>query len=267
MAQHKKDQEIEVSESLTKIYTPFLGDDSRRLIGQYMALITKIPDFNVWSNNPQILGEYIKLGLSHFWDGWAKNVLSYQVENLKYEEPLELEVVDHKKFLPPSYTTPRVQLDLNSGEFDKLIAINGKLKFKFNIDILERDLLWLYFRYRQTDPTLVVEIEKFDHLLLNYIENNFKNVKNEFSNYLISGNIPLLIRDEIKKQLRYIDQIAIEDRKVMMKIPVEINISPFALVYLKNKRIMEDQLLKEVATSEQFQSIKRIDAMATEPNK
>lgn len=258
-----KSTEYELSESMQNIYSPYLGDEGHRLVGQYIALVTKIPDFNVWTDNKKILGEYIKDGLDHFWDGWSKRVLKNQSSNLKYEEPLTLDVVDHKKFLSPINARPKVQLDLNSGEFDKIISINGKIKYKFDVEILDRDLLWLYSKYRQIDPTLKEEIALVDNLLTQYIEKNFSRIKSEFSNYLISGEIVNLIKDEIKAQLRFISTIDVEENLKILSIPIEINISPFALVYLKNKKIMQNELLEEKAVNEQFMSIKRIDSMAT----
>lgn len=256
--------ENELDDSVKQVYANYLDDESYRLIGQYIALITKIPDFNVWTDNKQILGEYIRDGLEHFWDGWSKKVIKNQVENISYEEPLVLDVVDHKIFLPVMKSKPHVQLDLNSGEFDKVIAINGKIKYKFDVEFLERDLLWLYFKYKNVDPSDVEENQLLDNLLTQYINKNFSRIKSEFSNYLISGDIVNLIKEELKNQLKYIVNIDLQDSKELIKIPVDINISPFALVYLKNKHIMQGELQAETATNDQFKSLNRIDAMASE---
>lgn len=261
---NKKDLEGDIDISLSSIYDPYLGNESKRLIGQFLALITKIPDFNVWTDNPTYLRDYMKYGIINYWDEWSKYVAQHLIDNNSYEEPLKLQVVPMEIFLDKTKIAPKVILDLNSGEFDESVAINGKIKFKFQIEVLDRDLVWLYFRYQQTLPTEKEEIEKFDKLLRAYVEKNYKKIEDEFSSYLISGDLISLISQEIKAQLIYIkaDDYKIENK--MIKIPIEVNISPFALIYLKNKRIMEEALQEEIAKNKQFKSLKRVQDMALE---
>ncbi|EQC46319.1 hypothetical protein [Bacteriovorax sp. Seq25_V] len=263
----KKDDEFEVDQKITKIIQKYSGFEGSRMLGQFIALLTKIPDFNVWTDDAKLLDEYMKFGLDHFWDGWAMRTVKHLENNLMYEEPLELEVVDHNLFLDPEDFKPRIELDLNSGEFDKSVAMKGKITFNFDINILDLDLAWIYHGYREINHEDKEALEKLDNLIKQYVIKDFKLIKKEFESYIIDGDLVDLLVNEIKDQILFFRNMNLKMERKLVSIPVNVNVSPFALIYLKNKRVMDEANQKEIARDEQFEAAKRIDSMALEPNK
>ena len=262
-----KDDEFEVDPKVTKLIGNFSGAEGNRMVGQFISLITKIPDFNVWTDNSNLLDEYMKLGLDHFWDGWAHRTIKHLENNLIYEEPLELEVINHQLFLSPDSFSPRIELDLNSGEFDRSVAINGKVRFSFFINILDQDLAWLFYGYREIAHDDKEALSKLDNLIKQYVIKDFKLIKKEFESYIINGDLVDILVNEIKKQIIYFRYMDLKIEKKLVSVPVNVNVSPFALIYLKNKRVMDEANQKEISRDAQFESAKRIDSMALEPKK
>lgn len=266
--EYKSETEPQLDDDYKTLFEKYKGDEINRIKGQFISLITKIPDFNVWTNNKEILGEYLRMGMDHFWDTWAKKNLERLVKDINYEEPLVLEAVDKKIFLNPYVFSPRVVFDLNSGEFDRTVAMNGKLKFKFDVKFLRKDLEWLFHAYREVDLYNKEAVKVLDNRLKFSVEKDYEKYRSLFSAYIIKGEFLDYIWKEIKNQLLFFNKFDTRNKEQKyFNIPVEINISPFAIVYLKNKHIMQRGVAIEKTKDTQSKLQKRIDVMAEKSKK
>ncbi|EQC51367.1 hypothetical protein [Bacteriovorax sp. DB6_IX] len=263
----KAEDEPELASQYKEVFNEYSGDKETRLISQFVALITKFSDFNVWTDNKTILTQYLKSGMEYFWDTWAKQTVDKRVQNLSYEEPLVLKVVDRDLFLNPREFKPHVIMDLNSGEFDEEISINGKLRFRFYIEIPKNDMKWFYFEYRD-ENNLAEQIKRIDQRLQYYVEYSYAKFKDKFSSYIIKGDLTEHIAKELKMQINEIKTINMDHFKGnMVRIPVDVNVSPFALIYLKNKNLMRYYLDREKKRHKDFELQNRIDSMAEKSKK
>jgi len=263
----KSEAEPELDSQIVELMKEYSDDNSNRLISQFIALITKTSDFNVWTEDKALLTNYLKSGMEYFWDTWAKRTLKERTQNLSYEEPLVLKMVNRDLYIDVRKFSPKVVMDLNSGEFDEEVSINGKIRFRFYIDIPKKDLEWFFYQYRLEDS--VGEKLKFiDKRLQYYVEHSYVKFKDKLESYIIKGDLTSYIMQEIKVQLNIFRSIDMDHHPGrMIHIPVDINVSPFALVYLKNKNLMNYYLDRELAREKSFELENRIDSMADKANK
>ncbi len=265
---HSSEEEPEIDSQIKNLQAKYVGAEANRLKAQFIALITKTPDFNVWTESFETINSYLKMGMEFFWDKWAKQSLNQIVENLNYEEPLVLKVVDRNIFTNKFSFTPKVILDLNSGEFDEEISINGKIKFKFFINIPKNDLKWFFFQYRLDDSGKPDLVKSVDQRLRYYVDHSYSKFKDKLSEYIIKGDVSDIIMSELRAQMLYfrnIDMSHVDGR--IYRVPVEINVSPFALIYLKNKNLMKYYLDREISREKDFELENRIDSMAEKSKK
>ncbi|WP_232422519.1 hypothetical protein, partial [Bacteriovorax sp. DB6_IX] len=54
----KAEDEPELASQYKEVFNEYSGDKETRLISQFVALITKFSDFNVWTDNKTILTQY-----------------------------------------------------------------------------------------------------------------------------------------------------------------------------------------------------------------
>jgi hypothetical protein len=264
---HKSEAEPQLDNQIKELVKEYEGNESLRLVSQFIALITKTPDFNIWTQNKATLVGYLKSGMEYFWDTWAQDTLNERVGALSYEEPLVLKVVDHYLFAEQYRFDPRVVLDLNSGEFDEEISINGKIRFRFYIEMPKNDAKWFFFQYR-IDEKENADVISVNKRLKYYVDHSYEKFKDKLSNYIIKGDISDLIVKELKTQFLYFKTIDMEHIPGrVVNIPVDINVSPFALIYLKNKNLMRYYNERELNREKSFELENRIDSMAEKSKK
>lgn len=257
----------EVSPELVRALDEF-KEERPRLIGQFLALVTRIPDFNVWTHDSKTIKDYISLSNDGLWDFWASDYLKSNSKKLSYEEALVMQVdkevnnyfVYHKSF-------PQINFNVLHGEFDKASDINNMLGLHFDINIPRTDIKWIYEQYKiahvgNDDKS----IKKLKERLALYVENDYKDIKDTLMQFSVNADLTQIITDELFRQFDIIELPKGEDNR-QLKIGVNIRIAPFALVAIRNKRIVSDLSSRDLSEIKSLETLNNIDSMASEAKK
>jgi hypothetical protein len=258
----KDEEEIELDPRYETLFTEYKDDDHYRLVGQMIALISKYPSYNVWSQDKSTLAVYTKLGIDRFFNMWATNTGKEMIDKLNYEEPLIVEPFDYRRVIDYRTFKPKIILEINSGDFDRGTSVVGKLNFKYDLKIFKKDLLWIYRQFK-TYSFKDDEYKKADQLLRGYVTKAYEKFEGNLSEYVVGADVRELIVDEVKRQLLYFNNADMRHQKgKFFTIPIEFKVGAFALTYMKNKRLMRKHLNKEMQKHKMFEMGQRIDSMA-----
>jgi hypothetical protein len=211
-------------------------DEENFINSQFIALITGIPDFLLRGEKFNLGEDLFRSSLDFIWTKWAKKMGETLSNDLLFEEPLMLELVEQSQYYDFRSPDLKIAFDINLGEFDRINQRAGKLKVKFKIFIQNSFLNY----YRNTLKN-TVGITADERLRL---KNRFKiqmtrDVAIAREKFILppwKGDLEGLIAAEITTQIldtpeKYLDFTKSGNRE----IEVEINYGVFALKYLNHQ--------------------------------
>jgi len=208
-------------------------DDFNLQTGQFISLISGVPNFLVRSNKFSDAKEFLRASMDESWDLWAKKQIQMRNKDLYYEEPLSLELVDRKLYFNEWQPNFKIMFDVNLGEFDRINQMVGKLKVKFDLVLTQKFMRWIRREWSQHDPR---DVRKTKHLVKVFIQNIEDKVHEAQKNLVIppwEGKLEDLIADELLQQLvAYKGGFFRQEERKNVTIPIYVNYSPFALKYL-----------------------------------
>lgn len=221
---------------IAKMMNSMTFEEENFINSQFIALITGIPDFLLRAEKFNAGEDLFRSSVDYTWTKWAKNVTENFTDDLYFEEPLTLELVDRKQYFNFRNGKLKVAFDVNLGEFDRITQRAGKVKIKFNIPV--PNSLLLYYRnfmknsdYRDTDERNRIKNRLKMHLI--------KPVQEAREKFLIppwKGELEGIIVYELSSQILDIpEKLLTFEEPGMHLIEIEVNYGVFALKYLNHQ--------------------------------
>lgn len=211
--------------------------------GQFLALLTGIPDFFVRSNNFSDAKKFLKYNFEEDWNKWAEEQNKSFGKNLYYEEPLTFQVVSRELYVNSFKPDFKVVIDLNMGEFDKVAEILGTIKVSFNLKLYKSYLAFIRNEWLGKNKMMVQKTR--DYILNNFsltISDQIEKAKNKFRVSPWSGSLEKLIARELLSQLsEYQGNFFQNSTTDLINIPIELNYSPMALKYIYFKKFVSSK--------------------------
>ena len=176
-------------------------DDYNLQLAQFVALITKVPDFIVRSNSFSDAKKYFLFASDRYWNNWANNQNSVLNQDIYYEEPLSIEKVSRSIYFNKYRPEFKVILDVNMGEFDRSLQNAGKVKISVNLNISKKYLKWIRKEWSIVDKS---DNKKYEHLIKtfrNYVEDPIEKFKSKFTFSPWKGDLSRIIVLELLEQI------------------------------------------------------------------
>lgn len=221
---------------LTKMMNERTFDEEYMMSSQFVSLITGVPDFILKSNKFSDAKDVIRMGVDYKWDQWAEKVSKNFSDDIFFEEPLLIELVDRNQYYDFTQKKLKVAFDINMGEFDRINQINGKLKVKFRIKVLNSFLKY----YKTTiNSSHFTETEKINHVKNRFklqIQDGVQEAKKKFIIPPWKGDLEMLIVNELTTQISESSEKFLNFNEPGSRdIEIEINYGVFALKYLNEQ--------------------------------
>ncbi len=216
-------------------------DDQNAQAGQFVALITGVPDFMNRVEKYNVMKDALKASMDKSWREWAENQIKNYQQDLLYEERLLLKVVDRKKFFNEYLPEFEVNIDVILGEFDNSIAMNDKIKSTFNINVSKKFISWARENWKDVNINDEKEMKKVLEPFQVIIKDQVEDARLRFEIPPWKQGLERLVAIEILEQVsRYIGNY-FQEPKGMMSIPVNLHYGIFALRYTHERwRIAQD---------------------------
>jgi len=215
--------------------------DKQLLVGQFLALLTGIPDLLVRANKFSDAKEFLKYSFQNSWDDWAKDFIDQIGQDLYFEEPLTMELVSRDLYYHEFKPFFSVQFDVNQGEFDRTAEMVGKVDVSFDLKLGKNYLAWAREEWRSLSQ--YISQKKRKRILFNFIkviEDQVKEARKKFVIPPWDGKLENIIAKELLNQLALYDgPFFKENSNEMIKIPIRLNYAPFALKYIYFKFLLK----------------------------
>ncbi len=213
---------------------------SNLMVGQFLALLTGVPDFFIRSNKFIDAKKFLKYNFEEDWDNWAKEQNKSFEKNLYFEEPLIFEVASREYYFHSFLPKFSVVIDMKMGEFDKVTEIVGSLQVKFNLKLYKSYLAYLRNEWLGINK-MKIQVNK-EKILTNFsltIADQVKKARSKFKVPPWSGDLERIIARELLFQLsEYQGNFFMDSKAELIDVPVEINFSPMALKYIYFKKFV-----------------------------
>lgn len=231
-----KNQEPKIAEMIKSI----TFDDQNLLTGQLVALMTGYPDFFVQTENYSDLMSFTRSPMDKSWDAWANGQNGNYTKIMTYEESLTIDLVDpglyYKKFLPNF----SVELDINQGEFDKAISMDGKLRIKIDLELSKKFLSWVRDSWKIID--VKKEPKKAERIRIPFrarIQDKITELKDKFPIVPWNEKLSEIVLNELTRQVSaYEGNYFTDKNEGIMSVPLYINFSPFALRHMRYRYLI-----------------------------
>lgn len=208
-------------------------DQQALLNGQFISLLTGVPEFLFWNGTFKDLQKMAKYSIENRWQRWAKKKLEKYDSDLMYEETLSLEVVNRRHYFNKFQRDFKVHVDINVGEFDRSMQIVGKISTRFNLNISRKFLTWVRKKWINRNPQNVEEEKKIFERFVKIIEDQVEKSKNKFDLPPWKEGLERLIAKELLEQVsQYSGEFYQTEDQTFELIPIYLNYGPFALKYL-----------------------------------
>lgn len=230
-------------------------DDHNLMIGQFIALVTGVPDFFVRASLYSDIEKFMDASLDHYMDSWAKNEGVKYSDYLYFEEPLHLKI-SKKEGLVNRYSNHfEIFLEADLGEFDQMVNFLGKLKVTMNLPLSRELMAWAQRMYMFIDRMSegnesLLEVHKRIKAQVS-LERKKQEKKLFFPPW--NDKIDELLTNEIlnillKKRGR-IDHMG-APKEIMVSI--NISISPFALKYIHFQYLIDKRNMDPIISNEKM---------------
>ncbi|WP_412473328.1 hypothetical protein [Halobacteriovorax sp. YZS-1-1] len=239
--------------------------DENIVIAQFVSLLTRVPEFNVWTQDSKTIKRYVSVSNDSLWDYWAKDLLEKNSNKLPYEEALSMKLdvkTSNDSILRHGY--PEVNFVVLNGEFDKATNIDNMVSLKFEIEIPHNDFMWLYRNIRSAKTFDDKEKSKeLKERLSLYVANDYNKIKETLNQFSVDADLTTVITDELIRQFNYIEFLRPKSSHgTREKIDVRVNIAPFALVAIRNKRIISELSERDLKNIKSLEVLNNIESMA-----
>lgn len=230
------------NETILKIIKKTTFDEQNLMVATFVSLLTGVPDLMVWSNDLKEAGPLLRAHIDWNWDRWAREQIKRLKTYTTFEEPMVVELVEHRLHFDSDSNDLKIVFDVNVGEFDRINELYGKLKVVHRLKIKKRLLVWakkqLASDYAFEKKTRDMVKKALSRRLEKQIEQLMKN-----QSAPIWGKNPteLIVGDLILQIEKHGGRVF--DRKNLdQDFPLEIvlNYSPFALKYIALLREVGD---------------------------
>lgn len=212
------------------------------MTGQFLALLTGVPDFFVRSPKFSSAKKFLKYNFEEDWNIWAAEQNKSFGKNLYFEEPLSFEVVSRELYFNNLSPKFKVIIDLNMGEFDKVAEEVGTVKVSFNLKLYKSYLSYIRNEWLGLNKMRIQQTK--DNILDNFslnISDQVQKAKNKFKISPWSGNLEKLIARELLSQLsEYEGNFFRNSKAELVDVPIELNYSPMALKYIYFKKFVSN---------------------------
>lgn len=218
-------------------------DDEIFMQGQFIALLTGIPDFLLRADKFTDAQNFLRFNIDKSWNIWAVNQISNFDNYLYYEETLSIEKVDPRIYFNPYRPDFKVIFDINLGETDRINQTVGKIKTALNLRLPKSLLRWLRYEWVNFDPTNPKIRENLIKVLSKNIEGQIDSVRDKFRISPWTDQFKATVAKEILFQMElykgdYFESTDTNIQKEWMKIPVILNYGPYALKYLNYEHLL-----------------------------
>ncbi|RLA65850.1 MAG: hypothetical protein DRQ88_04300 [Epsilonproteobacteria bacterium] len=221
--------------------------DDNLMVGQFLSLLTGVPDLLVRANNFSDTKEFLKLSFKASWDEWSQNFIKEVGSYLYFEEPLTMEVVSRDLYYHEYKPYFSVEFDINQGEFDRTAEQVGKIDVSFNLKISKSYLSWARDEWRSLSAYVSQKRrKKIFNNFVKVIEDQVKNAQKKFLIPPWKGKLEKLVAKELLTQLALYDGKFFKySKNDMINIPIKLNYAPFALKYIYFKYLLKQGLSAE----------------------
>lgn len=244
--------------------------DENIILAQFIALLTRVPEFNVWTQDSKTLKRYVSVSNDSLWDYWAKDLLQKSSERLLYEEALRMQLdTATSNYNIKRSGFPEVNFVVLNGEFDKVTEIDNMVSLNFKIDIPKGDFKWLYRHIKiATNEDDKDKLESHEELLENYVANDYNKIKNTLNQFSVNADLTQVITDELVRQFNFIESLEFDKIKTAKaSIKVKVYIAPFALVAIRNKRIIQELSERDLKNIKSLEVLNNLEPVAVEVKK
>ena len=210
-------------------------DDEIFMQGQFIALVTGIPEFILRVDKFIDAQNFLRFNIDKSWNQWAAGQLSSFNNYLFYEETLSIDKVDSRLFFNPHRPNFQVVFDINLGEFDRVNQMVGKIKTVMNLKLPKSLMRWLRFEWVNFDPTQPKRRENLIKNLSKHIEGQVDLANDKFRVSPWTEQFKMVVAKEILLQMELYKGDYFESENIQkewVKIPIILNYGPFALKYL-----------------------------------
>ncbi len=231
----------ENDEKLAKIMNTITFDEENFINGQFIALLTGVPDFLLRANKFSSGEDILRSSIDYIWSKWAKSQSEKLSNELYFEEPLTLELVNRNLYFKPLKPEFKVSFDINLGEFDRINQRNGKIHVGFKIHI--QNIFLHYVRDSLINLNLKNVSEK--ELILKrfklQINKDLSEARDKFIIPPWKGDLESLIVNELAEELIEVpNKYFTLDKKGVSLINIEVNYGLFALKYINHQKMVMD---------------------------
>lgn len=220
---------------LIKIIKERTLDEENLMVGQFISMITGVPDFLLGQKTFENAQDLLKSSIDDTWIKWAEKQTQDFTRELYFEEPLFIELVDRNLFFNKNNNELKVVFDVNLGEFDRTAQIVGKIGIDFKIIIPNSFLVLLKKEIQFPDYTISSKEDFLIKKMRNMIVDQVEYTKTKLLIPPWKGDLAQLIAYEIYQQVAAKSAKVEYENEGMKEIPVKIYYAPFALKYLNNQ--------------------------------
>lgn len=211
-------------------------DEENLINSQFISLITGYPDFIIGLDKYSDAQDLIRSSVDYTWNLWSKNQANSFSRELFFEEPLTLELIDHKLYFNRAEGNLKVAFDVNLGEFDRVNQMIGKLKVGFRLSVNKSFLYYAKKTIDGIDYSMGKEKEDLINRMKAQIERDVNISKEKLIIPPWKGDLPKLIADVLIEEIQLTDISQFKQTETgVREIPIEIYYSPFALKYLNHQ--------------------------------
>ena len=198
------------------------------MLSQFISLLTGIPNVLLWADSYNDGKKILQAHTNDLLDYWASKSNSEHHKTLYLEESLAFELVDRKLYFDRTLPKFKIIFDVNSGEFDRINQIIGKLSTSFDIQLNYLFLQWLQSKMSKNQK----KKKSLKKAIISRIEDQIDFGIHTLKIPAIKSKLSPLIAKELLAQLGFYKGDFFKQKSFLpIKIPIIFNYAPFALKY------------------------------------
>ncbi len=225
-------------DKIVKMMNTISFDEENFINGQFIALITGVPDFLLRLEKFSGGEDLIRSSMDDNWNKWAKQMSDDYSRDLFFEEPLMLELIDRAQYTHFMRPELKIAFDINLGEFDRINQRVGKTRVSFNLKVLNSFLK--FYRQALKDQSYgegtMAEKARLANRFKLQITKDVQAAREKFIIPPWKGDLEGLIVTELTAQmLEKPERLLKLEGTGLQDIIVEINYGVFALKYINHQ--------------------------------
>lgn len=222
---------------LAKMMNARTFDEENLMTSQFIALITGFPDFLVRSENYSQAQDFLRSSIDYRFDQWATKASESFANDLYFEEPLTLELIDRSHYINFRKGDLKVAFDINLGEFDRINQMNGKVKVSFNLKVQNSFLN--YYKKQATQLLMNSDAKSIEGLKEKFkfqIKDALQEARSKFIIPPWKGDLEEIIVSELTEQIIQGSEKFYSFQSTGFRvIPIDFYYGIFALKYLNHQ--------------------------------